>query len=251
MKYFKCISSLILVIIIFAISTLNIIAQNDTVNNMFTIEEKIVNEENEFFKQNIKYPYLKIKEDYKNEKNKNLIGNINKEIEAYINHFIQDIKSQSDEYSKEYNEELSKSKEDYIKYQYEAYSDYKVTYNKNNILSIPITTYNFTGGAHGMTYLKSFNYDLSTGDKLSLKDMFKGSVDYKKIVNDYITLEINKNKEIYFTDKDGFNGISDNQEFYIDNNGIVVYFQLYDIAPYYVGIPRFNLSNKEFKKYLK
>ena len=61
MKYFKCISSLILVIIIFTSSTLNIIAQNDTVNNMFTIEEKIINEESEFFKQNIKAIHQKRK----------------------------------------------------------------------------------------------------------------------------------------------------------------------------------------------
>jgi len=251
MKYFKCISSIILVIIIFTSSTLNIIAQNNTVNNMFTIEEKIINEESEFFKQNIKYPHLNLKEDYKDEKSKNIVNNINKEIEEYINNFIQDIKSQSDKYSKEYNEDLSKSKDDYIKYQYEAYSDYKITYNKDNILSIPITTYNFTGGAHGMSYLKSFNYDLITGEILSLKDMFKDNIDYKKIVNDYINSEIEKNKDNYFSGKDGFNGISDNQEFYIDNNGIVVYFQLYDIAPYYVGIPKFELTNREFKKYLK
>ena len=251
MKYFKCISSIILVIIIFTSSTLNIIAQNNTVNNMFTIEEKIINEESEFFKQNIKYPHLNLKEDYKDEKSKNIVNNINKEIEEYINNFIQDIKSQSDKYSKEYNEDLSKSKDDYIKYQYEAYSDYKITYNKDNILSIPITTYNFTGGAHGMSYLKSFNYDLITGEILSLKDMFKDNIDYKKIVNDYINSEIEKNKDNYFSGKDGFNGISDNQEFYIDNNGIVVYFQLYDIAPYYVGIPKFEFNNREFKKYLK
>lgn len=248
MKYLKIISSIILVITLFISSTNNTIAQGEIINNMFTIEEKVINEESEFFKENIKYPYLKIKENCKSEKVKNTIYNINKEIETYINSFIKDIKAQSEEYAKEYNNELSK---DSIKYQYESYSNYNVSYNKNNLLSIPITTYDFTGGAHGMTYLKSFNYDLSTGDILTLKDMFKDNVDYKKIVDDYINSEINKNAQMYFNSKDGFNGINDNQEFYIDDNGIVVYFQVYDIAPYYVGIPMFNISKTEFGKYLK
>ncbi len=43
--------------------------KNDlSANNMFTIEVKSINEESEFFKANIKYPFLKIKENY-NDKN--------------------------------------------------------------------------------------------------------------------------------------------------------------------------------------
>ncbi|WP_122638857.1 RsiV family protein [Romboutsia sp. Marseille-P6047] len=80
--------------------------------------------------------------------------------------------------------------------------------------------------------------------------MFKKDVDYKKVINDYINSEINKNKELYFTGKEGFNGISDNQDFYIEDDGIVIYFQVYDIAPYYVGIPKFKIDNNQFKKYL-
>ena len=32
--------------------------------------------------------------------------------------------------------------------------------------------------------------------------------------------------------------------------GIVIYFGLYEIAPYYVGIPKFKLKFDEFNKYL-
>ena len=51
-------------------------------------------------------------------------------------------------------------------------------YNKNNILSIPLTMYEFTGGAHGLTNIKSFNYDLATGKELKLEDLFKFSDKY-------------------------------------------------------------------------
>ena len=36
----------------------------------------------------------------------------------------------------------------------------------------------------------------------------------------------------------------------IDEDGIVIYFGLYEIAPYYIGIPKFKLKFDEFNKYL-
>ena len=53
MKYLKIISSIILVITLFISSTNNTIAQGEIINNMFTKEEKVINEESEFFKENI------------------------------------------------------------------------------------------------------------------------------------------------------------------------------------------------------
>ena len=37
---------------------------------------------------------------------------------------------------------------------------------------------------------------------------------------------------------------------YKDEDGIVIYFGLYEIAPYYIGIPKFKLKFDEFNKYL-
>ena len=105
-----------------------------------------------------------------------------------------------------------------------------------------MTKYEFTGGAHGMTYLDDYNYNLLTGDRLILKDMFKSGVNYDEIINNFIASEINNNPEI--------KGISENQPFYIDEDGIVIYFGLYEIAPYYVGIPKFKLKFDEFSQYL-
>ncbi|SCH53320.1 DUF3298 and DUF4163 domain-containing protein [Romboutsia sp. 1001713B170207_170306_H8] len=252
MKDLKIILSTILVMFFIVLSNSYAQEKNDlSANNMFTIEVKSINEESEFFKANIKYPFLKIKENYNDKNTIKVINKINEDIEKYVLNFKEEIEKQSKKYENEYTNDLSKDKnQQYVKYQYEAYSEYDVTYNKNNIISIPLTTYNFTGGAHGITYLKSFNYNLLTGDKILLSDMFKKDVDYKKVINDYINSEINKNKELYFTGKEGFNGISDNQDFYIEDDGIVIYFQVYDIAPYYVGIPKFKIDNNQFKKYL-
>lgn len=228
-------------------------SKHSSINNIFTIEMKKIDENKEFFKSDIHYPNLKIKNKYLDDENSNIefIEDINKQMFNYINDFKNRIEEESKEYEKQYKTIFSKAKDQYVKYQYEAYSDYQVTYNKNNLISIPIKLYEFTGGAHGMSYLKSFNYDLENKKELKLKDLFKENVNYKEIVNKFINDEISKNKDIYFTGDEGFKSISDNQSFYIDNDGIVIYFGLYEIAPYYVGIPKFKLTWDEFGKYLK
>ncbi|MEG0799498.1 MAG: DUF3298 and DUF4163 domain-containing protein [Romboutsia sp.] len=216
-------------------------------SNELIIEEKKLEEESEFLKTELKYPFLKTNEQSKNKGIDNkVINQINKDIEDVVFKFRNDIKSASKEYAKGY-------KEGDMKYKYEVFSEYKVAYNKDNTLSIPFTMYEFTGGAHGMTNIKSFNYDLLTGEEILLKDMFKDGVDYKSVLNSYIKDDIDntEDKNIYFTGDMGFKGIGDNQNFYISEDGIVVYFSLYEIAPYSSGIPMFTISWDQLNKYLR
>lgn len=206
----------------------------------------------EFLKYDIFYPIIKLKQNYicYYEYDLYIINKINSIIYNYIMGFKSEIEKEAKEYKKYYNQILNSEEEKYIKYKYEAYTNYDLTYHKNNIVSIPMTMYKFTGGAHGMTYLVSYNYDLLTGKRLLLKNLFKEGVDYKFLINNLIKYEINKNKELYFIGDEGFISISDDQKFYIDNDKIVIYFDLYEIAPYYVGLPKFEVPFDDYKKYL-
>ena len=224
----------------------------NTTNPLYILEQK-AQRESEFFKYNIRYPILMPILDcfYNSYYNINILNNINNTIYSHVKNLKDEIKRQAKEYKKEYETVLSKSNENYVKYQYELYIDYKVTYNRNNIISIPIESYEFTGGAHGMTYLNSYNYNLINGNQLKLSDMFKKDIDYKKIVNEYINYVISQNPDIYFKGEDGFKGIKEDQSFYIEDDGVVIYFSLYEIAPYYVGIPKFKMEFDKFPKYFK
>ena len=217
------------------------------INYLYNIQLKKIIEESEFFKAQINYPYFQIKEKYKDREKENIktISKINNEIYDYLVDFKNNIKKQSEQYEKEYkssDKDLSLPK-----FVYEAYSEFDVAYNKNNLISIPILTYEFTGGAHGMSVLKSFNYNLKSGEELELSNIFKDKIDYKSIINTYIKQEIEKNKDLYFTGKDGFKGIDDNQGFYLENDKLIIYFQLYEIGPYYIGIPKFEIPLNEIK----
>ena len=225
----------------------------NTINPLYILKQEF-QRETEFFKYDIKYPILLPILNYycTSYYNLNVINNINNTIYLDIKNLKDKVKSESKEYKKEYYQiVLSESNKDYVKYQYELYIDYKLTYNKNNIISIPMNIYEFTGGAHGMTYLNSYNYNLINGKKLKLSDIFKENIDYKKIIDNYIKYVIKKNPDIYFQGNNGFKGIKEEQSFYIEDDGIVIYFDLYEIAPYYVGIPNFKIKYDEFIKYFK
>lgn len=259
MRNLKRIIFLILIIMIFSTSIsigqesfpLIFRRDKDEINYLYNIQSRKIVEENEFFKAQIKYPYFQIKEKYKDRQKENIktINKINSQIYNYVLNFKNNIEEQSLKYKKEY--ESSHKDLSLPKFLYEAYSEYDVTYDRDNLISIPLLTYEFTGGAHGMSVLKSFNYNLKNGEELKLSNIFNDNVDYKNIINTYIKKDIEKNKDLYFTGKDGFKGIDDNQEFYLENDKLVVYFQLYEIAPYYVGIPKFQIPFNEIKDEIK
>lgn len=221
--------------------------------NCLYISKVNISRDSEFFIYDINYPIIKLKKEYICQEKFDLyvINEINNKIYKDVLDFKNNTKLEAKEYKKLYNTKISKECKECVKYKYEVYINYKATYDRNRIISIPMTKYKFNGGAHGMTYLESYNYDLLIGEMLKFKELFREGVNYKKLINDFIREEIMKEPEKYFKDDYGFKGISEDQSFYIDEDGIVIYFPLYEISPYYVGIPKFKLKFKDYKKYLK
>lgn len=131
---------------------------------------------------------------------------------------------------------------------YEAITKYTIHHTKD-ILSVVVNYYQYTGGAHGIYTLKPYNYDLKSGKRLALGDLFKAGYDYKTIINNEIKSAIAKEPEQYFVNE--FNSIRDDQEFYITDRGIIVYFQVYEIAPFAAGNPEFLIPFSLIKEGLK
>lgn len=116
-------------------------------------------------------------------------------------------------------------------------ADYEVNYNLNNRLSITQRTYQYTGGAHGMTWLKAKTIDLTTGKQLLLADLFKSGANYVERFNQKIKQEAKKRQWPLW----GFQGIDAKAEYFLSDVGVVVFFQLYAIAPYSEGIIRITI----------
>ena len=128
---------------------------------------------------------------------------------------------------------------------YEAYTDYVVTYNQNCVISLYFDQYVYTGGAHGSTERTSDTWDLQSEDELELSEILPVP-DYKDILIQQIIEQIQHNisegNNYYFEDysslvREQFNV----QNFYLSEEGLVLYFQQYEIGPYSSGILTFTI----------
>lgn len=131
---------------------------------------------------------------------------------------------------------------------FQAITKYNLHYLKD-YLSLIVTYYEYRGGAHGIYSVVPYNYNLKTGERLQIKDLFKEGYDYKSIINKEILAEISKNPDSYF--KDAFKSIKENTDFYLTKDGIVIYFQLYEIAPFAAGNPEFLIPYSKISQGLK
>lgn len=126
---------------------------------------------------------------------------------------------------------------------YEIYRTFEITLNTNNTISLYADEYVFTGGAHGTTTRTSQTWNMVNGRLINLYELYKGNPYFILYILKEISKQINQNKEIYFEDAccmaiDNFNP----QNFYLTTNGIVIYYQQYDIAPYSSGIRTFEIK---------
>lgn len=114
---------------------------------------------------------------------------------------------------------------------------YELKTNQRGLLSLNLIVYSFTGGAHGMTVIKSLTFDTKTGKQYELKELFKPDSHYEKKLSDIIRQRI-KDWNIDLLDPP-FKGIRSDQDFYIADATLVIYFQLYEITAYVWGFPYF------------
>lgn len=118
-------------------------------------------------------------------------------------------------------------------------ASYEIKTNERGILSLSLNNYAFAGGAHGMTIIKSLTFDTQTGRSYSLSDLFKPGSDYGKVLSAIIEEQI-KEREIPLINE--FSGIKPDQDYYIADKVLVIYYQLYDLTPYAYGFPEFPIT---------
>lgn len=193
------------------------------------IGEKYINNKENFLKKYIKIFQLT------GGKDKNKIESINKKIREDIEPRI----AYAEISAKEYHESLGGEEPSFP---YEINSEYYITKKDNYLISLYNDYNEFLGGAHGNTIRTSYTIDVLAEKLLNIKDLFNEGYDYKSVINNEIKKQVEKNKQNYFDEGKGIVGISDNQGFFIEGNNLVIYYQLYEIAPYVFGIPEFKID---------
>lgn len=121
-----------------------------------------------------------------------------------------------------------------------------------DMASIWISYDNYTGGAHGMYWLDSYTLNVDTGGIYSFPELFQqdsGGVEY---VTASILKDIGSSGGDYFDSAaETVVAYEGNYNFLINGDALVVYFPLYDIAPYVAGIQHFDFTAEDLIGLLK
>jgi Protein of unknown function (DUF3298). len=194
------------------------------------IKEKVDKRETDTISIDMKYPEVS--------------GLENKAIEKKINEIFEkdavNLRDSLEKDSIEFKKSLEGTDMEFRKYG--VGSSFEVKYNKNNILSIPVVYYQYTGGAHGGNNKVGYNFDLTTGKQLELSELFEANFDYKKVISEIVLKEMKANPDWYFPE--AFDKIEESIEkrpYYLEEGNLVVYYGEYEIAPYAAGIREFKI----------
>lgn len=176
-------------------------------------------------KVNIMYPFVV------NENNDRIKAKVNEEIIDAVGKLFK-------------NQVLLPEKTDFI----EIFVVYEIGINKNYILSILFSIYTYVyHAAHGLTVYSSITINTKTGKTYSFSDLFNPKMNYLGV----LTLMVNK----YIKDNNiqlinPFKGVTNNQEFYLTDKNLILYYQVYEYTPYYYGIFKVPIPYTEIKNIL-
>lgn len=155
--------------------------------------------------------------------------------------------------AKEYNKDMINDHLTPIKFEY--ISTFSVIEAPHPYLVLGFLEYQYSGGAHGISYQKYLNLRTTDSTVLKLKDLFTEGTDYKTLINNEIKEQIKERQikgDYFFPGSQGFTTIKEEQEYYINSNGnIVIIFNIYEIAPYAAGIIEFVIPKESLASVLK
>jgi len=119
----------------------------------------------------------------------------------------------------------------------EMIGTFKVTLNKNGILSIRFESFSVIRmAAHPLTIVRALTFNLRTGNVIDLFGLFGVEKGHRRIIGDEIKRQI-KTKEIPLISE--FTRINDDQEYYLTERALVIFFQRATIAAGAAGILEF------------
>lgn len=127
---------------------------------------------------------------------------------------------------------------------YTLIREMNVTFNDKGLISLYFDTYEYTGGAHGLTTRVGNTWSLDAPKLLTLDDLFAPGFDYADVIIREITRQAHENikagNDIYFDNVEA-NIVSNFNpaNFYLTPDGVAIFYPLYSIAPYAAGIQVF------------
>lgn len=129
---------------------------------------------------------------------------------------------------------------------WEAQIDGEIMYNSPSIISLALTSYLDTGGAHGLMKITFLNIKASTGEKIAINDIINDIKAFKHVAEPYFKNAIS-DKVVFESELETFT-LPENIGY--SDEGIVLLYNAYEIAPYSTGIIEFVIPFNEIESYI-
>lgn len=127
----------------------------------------------------------------------------------------------------------------------EMIATFEIKTNERNVLSVAFSNYAYEDGfAHGLTLMDSLTFDIVTGKRYTLAELFKPDADYVNELTKIVNAQVKERNIPTFEDRVT---VAKDQPFYIADKSLVLYYPLYAITPYYYGLPKFPISVYELE----
>ena len=200
---------------------------------------------------------IKISYDYpiiENSGNSEFISKLNADYKKAAEDYFAKVEKENFKDTEEFYKNL---KDDTAMLPFEANVTFDVDTNRKDLLSITSLEYIYLGGAHPNTTKTSGVYDMKAGKKLALTDILNLSQDEAdKLVVDKFGAYIDKefggaDKEYTAELKKNLDDKKRNVCYYVTDDGAVLYFRVYDIAPYAAGYPEVKIAYADNKDMFK
>ena len=127
--------------------------------------------------------------------------------------------------------------------------------NHRDIIGHFIKTYQYTGGAHGGTFITCRNYRLEDGSVVTLENYFKPG--YEKVLIPVLEKKLLEYAECSSREELDEHGYFSNELLFVSDNfeirkdTIDFIYNQYDIAPYSTGITTLSVSNDEIRSIIR
>ena len=121
----------------------------------------------------------------------------------------------------------------------------------DGVLSLVLTTVDATGGAHGSTSAQAWNFDLTTGNQLTLGDLAADREALVTRLTDAIAAEIAADPEAYYSNAaDLLESLVTDGAWCLTDDGVTVLCEPYYLAPFAAGVLRFTVAYDDLEDLL-
>jgi hypothetical protein len=126
---------------------------------------------------------------------------------------------------------------------------FEIKSNLRGVLSLSIINYAYHyHAAHGMTIIKSLTFDTASGKNYELHEQFKPDSDYLRVLTQNVAKQAEQ-RDIFLLN--GIKPVTPDQDYYIADKALVIYYQLYELTSYAYGFPYFPISVYDLESLIK